>query len=201
MMTKVKQFLDYAATHPDAIITYHASDMVLAGHSDASYLSKTKAHSRAGGNFFMSSETADPSNNGAVLATSQVIKTVMSSAAEAEFSALFITCRKAVPARHTLEELGHKQPPTTMQTENTTALGIVSLNIASKKLKSMDMRLHWLQYRANQGQFRHYLAPGPTNKVDYLTKHFSASHHRTIRPTYLTPENTSTYSASKHGHT
>ena len=32
---KLKEFLDYAATHPDAIITYHASDMVLAGHSNA----------------------------------------------------------------------------------------------------------------------------------------------------------------------
>jgi hypothetical protein len=35
----VKQLLDYAATHPDAIVTYHASDMVLAAHSDALYLS------------------------------------------------------------------------------------------------------------------------------------------------------------------
>ena len=39
-MQKVKQFLDCASTHLNAIITYHASDMVLAGHSDASYLSK-----------------------------------------------------------------------------------------------------------------------------------------------------------------
>ena len=109
-MKKVKQFLDYAATHPDAIITYHASDMVLAGHSDASYLSKTKSRSRAGGHFFMSSDTADPPNNGAVLTTSQVIKTVLSSAAEAEVGALFIYCRKTVPTRHTLEEMGHKQP-------------------------------------------------------------------------------------------
>jgi hypothetical protein len=31
--------LDYLATHPDAIILYHASDMVLHIHSDASYLS------------------------------------------------------------------------------------------------------------------------------------------------------------------
>ena len=38
-MTLVKNFLDYAATHPDTIITYHASDMVLSAHSDASYLS------------------------------------------------------------------------------------------------------------------------------------------------------------------
>jgi hypothetical protein len=39
-MAKVTQFLDYAATHPDAIVTYHVSDMVLAGHSNASYLSE-----------------------------------------------------------------------------------------------------------------------------------------------------------------
>jgi hypothetical protein len=31
-MIKVKQFLDYVSTHPDAIVTYQASDMVLAAH-------------------------------------------------------------------------------------------------------------------------------------------------------------------------
>ena len=36
---KVTQFLDYAASHPDTIITCNASNMVLAGQSDASYLS------------------------------------------------------------------------------------------------------------------------------------------------------------------
>ena len=43
IMQKVKQFLDYACTHPDSIVTYDASDMVLAGHSDASDLSEPKA--------------------------------------------------------------------------------------------------------------------------------------------------------------
>ena len=43
--------LDYAASNPDATIRYHASDMVLYIHSDASYLSETKARSRAGGHF------------------------------------------------------------------------------------------------------------------------------------------------------
>ena len=109
-MQKVKQFLDYAATHPDAIITYRASNRVLVGHSDASYLSETKARSRAGGHFFMSNDSTDPPNNGAVLTIAQIIKNVMSSAAEAELGALFINCREAVPARHTLEEMGHKQP-------------------------------------------------------------------------------------------
>ena len=36
-MKKVKQLLDYAATHPDAIVTNNASDMVLAAHSNASF--------------------------------------------------------------------------------------------------------------------------------------------------------------------
>jgi hypothetical protein len=77
----VHQFLDYATTHPDAIITYQASDMVLAGHSNASYLSKTNARSRAGGHFFMSNNDAISSNNGAILMILQFIKEVMSSAA------------------------------------------------------------------------------------------------------------------------
>jgi hypothetical protein len=35
-MQKIKRFLDYASTNPDAVVTYHASDMVLAGHIIAS---------------------------------------------------------------------------------------------------------------------------------------------------------------------
>ena len=80
---KVKQLLDYAATHPDAILTYHASDMVLAGHSEALYFSETKSRSRAGGYFFMSNNTAFPTNNGAVLTIANIIKAVMLSAVEA----------------------------------------------------------------------------------------------------------------------
>ena len=50
-MKKTLQFLDYVASHPDAILTYSSSNMVLNVHSDASYLSKRKAKSRAGGHF------------------------------------------------------------------------------------------------------------------------------------------------------
>jgi hypothetical protein len=49
----VLQFLDYAATHPDAIVRFHASPMILHIHSDASYLFESKSHSRAGGIFFL----------------------------------------------------------------------------------------------------------------------------------------------------
>ena len=54
-----------------------------------------------------------------------MIKTVMSSAVESELGALEINCREAVPAKHTLEEKVHKQPPTPVQTDIITALGVV----------------------------------------------------------------------------
>ena len=37
-MPKSKQLLDYVASHLDAILTFQSSEMALAGHSNASYL-------------------------------------------------------------------------------------------------------------------------------------------------------------------
>ena len=129
-MKNLHQFLDYVATHPDNIVTYNASDMVLAVHSDASYFSESNARSCAGGHFSMSNNSADPPNKGAVLAVSQIIKAVMYSSADANLGALFINCRKTIPSRHTLIEMGHPQPPTPVQTDNTTAMGVVNNTIA-----------------------------------------------------------------------
>eukprot|EP00957_Ditylum_brightwellii_P067297 5107601-Ditylum_brightwellii.AAC.1 len=44
--------LSYAASHPDAIIRYHASGMVLRIHLDASFMSEPEAKNWAGGHFF-----------------------------------------------------------------------------------------------------------------------------------------------------
>jgi hypothetical protein len=41
------QLLDYLATHQDATIRYHASDMILHIHSDASYLSISNARNKS----------------------------------------------------------------------------------------------------------------------------------------------------------
>jgi hypothetical protein len=134
----------------------------------------------------MSNNNTTPSNNGAILMISQIIKVVMSSTAEAETRALYINCREAIPAWHTLEYLGHKQPPTPMQTDNTTVLGVVNNNVM-KKLKAMDMKYHWLRCRINQCQFRHYWAAGKFNNGNYVTKHHAPIHHQATRPTFLTP--------------
>jgi hypothetical protein len=51
-VTALVQLLNFCATHSDAVIRYHASDMVLHVHSDASYLSEAHARSCSGGYFF-----------------------------------------------------------------------------------------------------------------------------------------------------
>jgi hypothetical protein len=84
------QLLDYLGTQEEAILSYNASDMTLAVHSNASYLSKPKACSRAGGHFFLSSNTQLLANNGAILNIAYIIKNVMSLATEAELAALYI---------------------------------------------------------------------------------------------------------------
>ena len=89
-MKKAQKFMDYAATHPDAVLTYRSSNMHLAVVSDASYISEPKARSRAGGHFFLASNVPIPANNEAVLNTANLIRTVISSAAEAEMGAIFL---------------------------------------------------------------------------------------------------------------
>jgi hypothetical protein len=86
----VNQLLNYCATHPTAILRYHASDMVLKIHSDAGYLNETKACSRAGGHFSLGNLPSKPAlDNAAILSPTGSLKHVASAASEAECSALF----------------------------------------------------------------------------------------------------------------
>jgi hypothetical protein len=187
-MQRVQHFLDYAATQEPAVTTYRASDMVLAIHSDAGYLNVEGARSRAGGHHFLSENVANPSNNGAIYNEASIIIAVMSSTAEAEIRALYINARKAVEVRNILGEMGHTQPPTPVQTDNSTAESIVNLRVQPKRTKAMDMHFHWLRNQSvNQKQFKFYWRPGTSMRADYWTKHHSPSHHCQIRNEILTP--------------
>jgi hypothetical protein len=68
--------VDYLATHPYAAIRYHASDMILHIHSDASYLSVSNARSRLGGLFFLGNKSPEQDTlNGSVLNAAPSSKT------------------------------------------------------------------------------------------------------------------------------
>jgi hypothetical protein len=184
---KVIKLLNYCNTHPETKIHYHASDMILHIHSDTSYLSENEAKSRAGGFFYMGSniKTDKKLTNGAILIISKVLKHVMSSAAESEIGAVFINSKEGAVLRTTLGELGHKQPPTPMETDNTTATGYSNGTNKQKRTKAMDMRFYWIKDRVKQGQFNVYWGPGFQNLADYFTKHHSPAHHKRIRDVYI----------------
>jgi hypothetical protein len=89
-METIKQLLDYCAMQEEAVISYKASKMILAVHSDARYCNEKKSCSRVGGHFFLTNNNEHPPNNGAILTVATIIKAVMSSATEAELGALYL---------------------------------------------------------------------------------------------------------------
>lgn len=179
------QLLNYAATHPDAVLRYTASDMVLHIHSDASYLSESKARSRAGGYFYLSNDSPTPPMNGAIHVHSSIMRSVLASATEAEVGALFYNAQDGAMLRTTLTEMGHNQPATPIQTDNEVADGIVNDRVKQRRSKAIDMRFYWVRDRVRQGQFRIHWRKGTENLADYFTKHHAPAHHKIMRPVYL----------------
>jgi hypothetical protein len=197
-MEAATQLLNYAATHPDAEVTFKKSDMVLHIHSDASYLSEAKARSTVGGYYFLNGKDdptgkVEPELNGNIHVECRILRVVVASAAEAETAALFHNGQEGAALRNILEEMGFKQEsPTPIQADNTVSTGIVNDTVKAKRTKAMDMRFYWIKDRVKQGQFRIYWKPGEGNLGDYFTKHHSPTHHQQMRYTYLTPPDSTT---------
>jgi hypothetical protein len=185
-MQQTLQLLDYLAMQEDAILSYHASNMVLAVHSNTSLLNKPKAQSQADGHFLLSSNTAVLPNNRAILNIAHIIKNIMSLAREAELAGLYIMARKAIYIRIIIEELGHVQPPTPLQTDNAMADGIINGKVQPKQTKAMDMQFHWLCNWERHRQFRIYWQSGKLNYDAYWTKHHPETHHCNIWKLFLT---------------
>ena len=140
------RLLDYVTTHPDVGICYHACDMILAVHTDASYLSKIGGKSRATGHFYLTNRNNEDFNNRAVLTLSSIIKHVMSSASEAELADFYYRCKQAAPICVTLAEMGHPQPdPTPITINNITAQGLTMGAMTPKASKSNNQRFNWLK--------------------------------------------------------
>ncbi len=145
------QLLDYVAMHPNAGLHYHACNMILAVHTDASYLSETGSKSHATGHFYLTNQNNKDFNNGAVLALSTTINHVISLASKAKLAALYYGCKIAAPLHITIEEMGHAQPkPTPVTTSNITAQGLTMGTMTPRASKFMDQCLHWLKCRDAQ---------------------------------------------------
>ena len=189
---KALQVLDYLATHPDATIRFHATDMVMNIHSDVSYLSEPKSNSRACGHFFLGWLPVDGQPirlNGAFHTLCSILCFVVASAAEAELGALFLNCQEGMIFRLMFEDLGHTQPKIPVHCDNATAVRIANNTIKRQCSRVMEMRYFWTSEKETQYVYSFKWYPGQENLVDYQSKHHPGAHHSAVCPYYLHKEN------------
>ena len=187
-LKKCFQLLDYLAYHSTAKVCFYASDMIMNIHSDASYLSEGRARSRTCGHFFMGwmPKDGDPIRiNGAFHVSTNAIRFVVASAAEAELGALFHNCQTGIIFRSILEDMGHPQPKTPVHCDNATAVGIANSTVKRQRSRSMEMRFFWVSDKCAQDMYALHWHPGQENLADYQSKHHTGAHHAKVRPWYL----------------
>jgi hypothetical protein len=78
--------------------------------------------------------------NGAFHVSTNFIRFVAASAAEAELGALFHNCQTGIIFRKILEDMGHPQPKTPVHCDNATAVGIANDTVKRQRSRSMEMR-------------------------------------------------------------
>ncbi len=95
-MDRCTQLLDHLAGHADMQVCFHASDMIMNIHSDASYLLEAKACSRACSHLFLGWMPKDDGPiwlNGAFHVSTRILRFVIASATKAELGALYHNCQ------------------------------------------------------------------------------------------------------------
>jgi hypothetical protein len=186
-MRKLDRLLQYASSHQNQGIRFHASTMQLQIQSDASYLCRSKARSVLGGLHYLGTTELI---NGPFFCTSKTISCVVSSAAEAELGAAFQNAQKGAQFRNTLTELGYPQQPTTILVDNTVAEGLASDTINAKRSKSMDVRFFWLRDRIKKAQFVVRHLAGRWNISDFFTKPLPREKFEQFTPYIIVPVDT-----------
>ena len=103
----VTYFMHYAYSNLDAEIIYRASDMILQSYSGAVYLVAPKSCSYTNGYHYLGSKDGQLFN-GLVLVMAKVIRNVLELVLEGKIVALIMNEQILIPARQTLENMGHK---------------------------------------------------------------------------------------------
>ncbi len=109
-IARLDRLLGYTAAHPNGRKIYRASDMMLRCYSDASYLSRPRPGSVAGGHHFLGDFSDEATPNHPISTHCTRIPVVFSFVAEAEYADTFASARIATNERQILADMGHPQP-------------------------------------------------------------------------------------------
>lgn len=141
-----------------------ASDISLEGYCDADYATdKETRRSRTGYLFLVNGSLIDW--------RSQLLSTVATSTAEAEYMSLAECVKKALCLRTLLAELlGDEAKPVPIYCDNQPALHMAKdLNCVSRT-KHIDVRHHFVRERGLRGEMVYVYCPSEDMLADYLTK-------------------------------
>ena len=82
----------------------------------------------------------------------KILQSVMASDAEAELCSMLVNYQDAVPIQITLIEMNHPQPPTPVQLDSSTTVGISNEALKHNMSKAMGMQFYWIMCRINKDQ-------------------------------------------------
>ena len=91
--------------------------------------------------------------NGAFHISTQIMRFVVVSAAEAELGALFRNCQDGIFFWLALHNLGHPQPKPPVHCDNVTAVGIASNTVKRQRARAMEMRFMWVGHKVAQEMY------------------------------------------------
>jgi hypothetical protein len=156
LLEKCTQLVYYLAHNADTKVRFHACDMIMNIHSDASYLSEAKAHSHSCRHFFMGwlPKYSKPIKlNGAFHVSATILRFVVASVAEVELGALHHNCQTGIVFVQTLEAMGHQQPQNPVHCNNATAVGIANNTVNCIHSQSMEMWFFWISDKVAQAMY------------------------------------------------
>jgi hypothetical protein len=118
--------------------------------------------------------------NGAFFMLCSILRFVVASTAEAELSALFFYCKQATIFQLTLKEMGHPQPPTPINWDNSTAVSIANNTVKCQHSSSMEIQFIWVADAVAQKKFDIKYFPGKEDPAGYQSKHHTDTHHAAV---------------------
>ncbi len=97
----------------------------------------------------------------------------------------YINCKHTTIFWLNLEEMSHPQPPTPINCDNSTMVGIVNNTVKHQCSQSLEMRFFWVADAVEAGKFDIKYYPGKENLGKYQSKHHIGAHHIAVCPRYV----------------
>jgi len=169
LMEQANHMLGYLQSHPDRVIRYYPSDMIMRAHSDASYGCEADFRCRTGGFIYMGNGDKD-FVNGPIEVLSLVQKNNVTCTAEAEYVAVFDVAQRLAYLRKLAESLGYPQGTIIIECDNECAVKLSNNNSHERKLRHVAMRYHWVKDQVRQGLIDVIWRKNVYNLADFATK-------------------------------